>query len=78
MKHFDIDLNEVEFADELFKQIENDYGRSIARIPKFKIVSPFHYRISVIFTDFKLLEADMILNANFFDEVSIEVTGVYY
>lgn len=77
MKHYDIDLDEQDFADEMIRQIEKDYGRSVARIPYFRYADePHAFDIKIIFTDFRLLEAK--INVKFiYGLPTVTIQGTY-
>jgi hypothetical protein len=79
VKRFDIDFEEQDFADEMIKAIEEDYGRQIARIAYFERnrFDPNIFSVKIIFMDFKLLEAEIKV-LPFFDMPSIQVEGIYY
>lgn len=79
MKRIDFNAGEHhDFADEMIRQIEKDYGRSVARIPFFENAEePNCFDIKIIFTDFKLLEAKIRV-VPFFDMPSIQIKGTYY
>lgn len=80
MKYVNIDLENSDFADEMIRHIENDYGRSIARIADFeKAKEPHTFDIKIVFTDFRLLEAKIkVLPISFFEQPSIQIIGTYY
>lgn len=74
-----MDMENADFADVLIDAIEKDYGRSISRIPKFKQEEKYCYSISIIFTDFCLLEAEIyIVTAYPGAAPHIEIHGMYY
>jgi hypothetical protein len=70
---------DIDIADEVLRKIENDYGRSIARIPFFEraIEEPNTFDIKVVFSDFRLLEAKIRV-IPLFDLATIQVDGIYY
>ena len=82
MNKYNFDTDKVSFdIEEMVRAIENEYGRSIARIAKFKRVDLFKYKFSAIFTDFRLLEAEVETMPNFVDEglmIQVEIRGDYY
>lgn len=80
MKFIDIDLENGDFADEMIRHIENDYGRSIARIADFeRAKEPHTFNIKIIFTDFRLLDAKIqVMQFSCFDQPSIQIVGTYY
>jgi hypothetical protein len=78
LNEYFLDLEEVDFADEMIRAIEKDYGRSIARIAKFQRVDFNAFEIIIVFADFKVLDA--IIEVFYFQEnmPSIQVQGTYY
>lgn len=76
--HHHIDLEHQDFADEMFRAIEKDYGRSIARIPKFERISKFNFLISIIFMDFRLMEAEIIVTEAGYGVPHVEIHGEYF
>lgn len=72
-------FDEQDIADEVIRNIEKEYGRSIARIPFFERSEdePFCFDIKIIFTDFKLLEGKIQV-IPFFDMATVKVEGIYY
>jgi hypothetical protein len=72
-----IDFEEVEFADEMIRAIEKDYGRSVARIPYFERVGRHSFDIKIIFTDFRLLEGEIKVVPSF-PLISVQIHGTYY
>jgi hypothetical protein len=78
MKHIDIDLENQDFADEFIRHIENDYGRSVARIADFKRTGLNTFDLKIIFSDFRLLEAEMRVVPQMFDFPCIQIHGIYY
>lgn len=73
-----IDIYDDNFADEIFRAVEKDYGRGIARIPKFKRISKFTFLISIIFADFRLLEAEIHVTEAGYGIPHIEIHGEYF
>ena len=72
-----MNIEELDMADELLRQIENDYGRGIARIPYFERADePYTFDIKIIFTDFRLMEGKIII-IPFFDMAKVMVEGIY-
>lgn len=77
-------FNKDDIADEVLKNIEMEYGRSIARIPYFEKSDAGHncFDVKIIFTDFKLLEGKIQVIPmwdNMFDiGATIRVSGTYY
>jgi hypothetical protein len=71
--------NTEDIADQVIRAIEKDYGRGIARIPYCERTSFNTFEIKVVFADFTLLEAEIIISAHFMDGYStIRVDGIYY
>lgn len=72
-------FDDTEIADEVVRAIEKDYGRGIARIPFFERADePFSFDIKVIFTDFKLLEAKIMVVPFANIGATVKVEGIYY
>ena len=72
-----LEFDETEIADEIFRAIEKEYGRGIARIPFFERTDSNIFELKVIFTDFKLLEARIIV-IPYYGMASVKVEGFYY
>jgi hypothetical protein len=72
------DFDDIDIADEIIRGIEKDYGRGIARIPFFERTGRFTFDIKVVFTDFRLLEATIVVSPCLDDVASIQVHGIYY
>lgn len=72
-----IEMQGIDFADQMLDAIQKDYGRTIMRIPKFKQVSKYGFKISIIFTDYRLLEASIQV-IDMFDMPSITIEGNYF
>ena len=72
-----MNIEELDMADELLRQIENDYGRGIARIPYFERADEtYTFDIKIIFTDFRLMEGKIII-IPFYDMAKVMVEGIY-
>lgn len=77
-RNFDeIDFHGIDMADEMISAIEKDYGRSVQRIPIFKKTSRQSFDIVCIFSDYKMLKAEIKV-VQIYDLPSIVVEGVYY
>jgi hypothetical protein len=73
-----LDFDGIEIANDIIREIENDYGKKIARIPYFKRASePFSFDIKIIFSDFKLLEGQIRIVPNY-EIATVQVDGIYY
>lgn len=70
------EFDDGNFADELIEKIENDYGQSIKRIPKFERVAQNRFEITIIFPDYRMLEAEIIITDRN-GEINIELQGMY-
>lgn len=78
MKHYDFEeLSGYDFADDLLMSIEKDYGRSIMKIPKFKRSGETEFLISIIFSDYRLLEARIKI-IEVYGVPAIKLEGSYY
>lgn len=71
-------FDETDIADEVLRNIEKEYGRSIARIPQFERVDYNIFDIKIIFTDFKLLEGQITVLPFHNIGATIRVSGTYY
>jgi hypothetical protein len=73
------DFDSSDIADEVIRNIENEYGRSIARIPYFERASePYSFDIKIIFSDFKLLEGKIEVMPFIGHMAQVRVSGTYY
>ena len=70
------EFDRIDFADDLLLAIEKDYGRSIMKIPKFKRVGKTTFLISIVFSDFRLLEAEIKV-VEIYGMPTIKIEGVY-
>lgn len=77
MKRVDLDIDHPDFADQIIRTIEDEYGRSVVRIPHFKQVDFNSFDIKLIFSDFRLLEAKIKV-VPFYDMPSIQIQGTFY
>lgn len=68
--------DQVDFAEEMIDAIEKEYGQPIERIAKFAEYDGF-FKISIIFVDYRLLEAKIKV-CHIFDSPSIQIQGYYY
>ena len=59
MREIEIDFDDREFFDVMIGELEKEYGRSVARIAKLERISFDAFNVSVIFSDFRLLEAEV-------------------
>lgn len=71
------EINGADFGDEILRSIEKDYGRSIAKIPKFERVGRHEFLISIVFTDFRLLEAQIKIH-EIYGLPAVKIEGKYY
>jgi hypothetical protein len=73
-----LDFEDTDLADQILEAIEKDYGRGIARIPFFERTGAHTFELKVIFADFKLLEATIMVVPYYIDGLStIRVEGIY-
>ena len=77
MREIEIDFDNEEFFDVLIDELEKEYGRSVARIAKIERLDSYSFQITVIFSDFRLLEADVSVT-NFLYEPVVQIRGEYY
>ena len=80
MREVELDFDDEGFFEVMIAEIEKEYGRSVARIAKLKRTSYFSFDISVIFSDFCLLEAEVNVEAPspFSIEPVVTIRGEYY
>lgn len=71
------ELNGIDFADDVLRAIEKDYGRTIMKIPKFSRTGSASFDISIIFSDYTLLEAELIIK-EVYGMPTLIVEGAYY
>lgn len=72
-----IDFEDTNIADKVIRAIEKDYGRSIVKIPKFERKTPHVFTLTIVFSDFTILEAEIkIVNTGF--DPTIIIQGSYY
>jgi hypothetical protein len=81
MNKYNFNVDALNFdIDEMVEQIEKEYGRMIVRIPKFYKMNPMQYEFTAIFSDFSLLEAELLVIPKVSREgihAEIHVQGVY-
>lgn len=77
MQHFETDFDNPDFVDEMMAAIESDYGRSIARVARMKQISEYRFLVSIIFTDFRLLEAQVNI-CEVYGLPTIKIEGNYF
>jgi hypothetical protein len=78
MRYFDEGLNDVDFADEILRALEDEYGCNIARIPYFKQIGEHRFEIQIIFVDFRLLEAEIFVESPIPSMPQIRIEGTFY
>jgi hypothetical protein len=77
MREIEIDFDNTDFFDVMMNELEKEYGRSVARLAKIQRTSTYSFDISVIFSDFRLLEAEVNVT-NFSYEPIVEIRGEYF
>lgn len=70
-------MENVDFAAEIFKAVENNYGKPIKRIGKFEDCGKQGFKIIMIFTDYRILEAKVKVET-VLGEHCITLEGTYY
>jgi hypothetical protein len=80
MREIEIDFDNAEFFDVMIAELEKEYGRTVARIAKLERTSYFSFDISVIFSDFRLLEAEVNVSSPsiFPFEPVVQIRGEYH
>jgi len=59
MREIEIDFDDADFFDVMIAELEKEYGRSVARIAKLERINFDAFNVSIIFSDFRLLEAEV-------------------
>ena len=59
MREIEIDFDDAEFVDVMIDELEKEYGRSVARIAKLEPLTSYSFEVIIIFSDFRLLEAEI-------------------
>ena len=80
MREIEIDFDEMEFFDVMINELEKEYGRSVARLAKIERTSSYSFDITVVFSDFRILEAEVnVSNNSVFDfEPVVTIRGEYH
>jgi hypothetical protein len=80
MREIEIDFDDVGFFEVMVAELEKEYGRSVVRIAKLQRTSYFSFDISVIFSDFCLLEAEVNVMSDdpFSLEPVVTIRGEYH
>jgi hypothetical protein len=80
MREVEVDFDDADFIDTLIAEIEKEYGRTIARIARLERIDFNSFHISIVFSDFRLLEADVCVGSfspHVFEPV-VTIRGEYY
>ena len=81
MNRYNFDVDQLEFdIDQLIERIEEEHGRMVVRIPKMQRKAPYIYEFMMIFSDYSLLEARMLMIPQFTMngiDAEIHVNGIY-
>lgn len=80
MREIEIDFDDTDFFDVMIAEIEKEYGRSVARIAKLERINFDAFNVSIIFSDFRLLEAEVnVRNYSLYDfEPIVQIRGEYF
>ena len=80
MREVEIDFDDTDFFDVMIKEVEKEYGRSVARIAKLKRHNFDCFNVSIIFSDFCLLEAEVqvINHSPYSFEPIVTIRGEYH
>jgi len=80
MREIELDFDDREFFDVMIAEIEKEYGRSVARIAKLERINFDAFNVSIIFSDFRLLEAEVnVRNYSLYDfEPIVTIRGEYH
>jgi hypothetical protein len=80
MREIEVDFDELDFMDTLIDEIEKEYGRSVARVARLERTDFNSFHISIVFSDFCLLEAEVTIQSfspHAFEPV-VTIRGEYY
>jgi hypothetical protein len=70
------EFDDGDFANEIIERLEKDYGQPVRRIPKFERIHGNRFEITMIFVDYRMLEATIsVVDRN--GEINIELNGFY-
>jgi hypothetical protein len=80
MREIEIDLDNTDFFDVMINELEKEYGRTVARIAKLERTSPYSFEVTVVFSDFRLLEAEVNVSniSPYTLEPLVTIRGEYY
>ena len=81
MNKYNFNVDALNFdIEEMVERLEKEYGRMVVRIPKFQKQNRLQYKFTAIFSDFSLLEAELLVIPTVSHEgihAEIHVQGVY-
>ena len=80
MREIEINFDDTEFIEIMISELEKEYGRSVARIAKMERTDFDCFNILVIFSDFRLLEAEItVKNYSLYSfEPTVTIRGEYH
>jgi hypothetical protein len=70
-------MEKMDYAAEIFKAVEGNYGKQIKRIVKFEEYGKHGFKLNIIFTDYRILEAKVKVET-VLGEPCITLEGTYY
>lgn len=71
------ETEQPDFVDEMIAALEEDYQCEVERVARMKQISKYVFAVSVIFTDYRLLDAEIQITERY-GLPCIEIRGVYY
>ena len=80
MREIEIDFDDTDFFEVLIGEVEKEYGRSVARIAKLERINFDAFNVSIIFSDFRLLEAEVNVKnySRYSFEPIVTIRGEYH
>lgn len=78
MTYFEADYDHPDdLVDTIIAALEDDYQCNVHRVAKMNQVSKYRFSVSIIFTDYRLLEADINIVTKY-GLPALEICGIYY
>lgn len=71
------ETEQPDFVEEMIAALEQDYQCSVQRVARMERISQFTFTVSIIFTDYRLLEAEIKVVTRY-GLPALEIHGVYY
>lgn len=80
MTYFEADFGQQQpddLVESIIAALEEDYNCEVQRVARMNQLSKFHFTVSLIFTDYRLLEAEIKVITKY-GLPALEICGVYY